>query len=201
MNQFIVPITSIEATNAERVGPKAANVALMGRAGLPIPDGFCLDASAYRHQIRALGLEADAQGVFSAEESPQARKHALAMKLGLLDKPIDAAILEPLLAAWNGLKERTGALTVVRSSALVEDRFGSSFAGQFESFLGLETESDFITAVRSCWGALWMTRALRYMASHDIDPADTAMGILIQPLISARASGGGLSRSPKAAWY
>jgi len=195
MNQFIVPITSVEATNAERVGPKAANVALMGRAGLPIPDGFCLDASAYRHQIRALGLEADAQGVFSAEESPQARKHALAMKLGLLDKPIDTAILEPLLAAWNELKERTGALTVVRSSALVEDRFGSSFAGQFESFLGLETESDFITAVRSCWGALWMTRALRYMASHDIDPADTAMGILIQPLISARASGGGLSRS------
>ncbi len=49
--------------------------------------------------------------------------------------------------------------------------------------------------MRSCWGALWMTRALRYMATHDIDPADTAMGILIQPLISARASGGGLSRS------
>jgi pyruvate,water dikinase len=117
------------------------------------------------------------------------------MKLGLLDKPIDAAVLEPLLAAWNELKNRTGALTVVRSSALVEDRFGSSFAGQFESFLGLETESDFITAVRSCWGALWMTRALRYMATNDIDPADTAMGILIQPLISARASGGGLSRS------
>src|SRR6185295_3975039 len=135
--------------------------ARLGRAGLPIPDGFCLDAAAYRYQIRALGLEADARGVFDTEDSPQARKHALAMKLGLLDKPIDPAILEPLLAAWKGLKDRTGALTVVRSSALVEDRFGSSFAGQFESFLGLETESDFITSVRSCWGALWMTRALR----------------------------------------
>ena len=74
------------------------------------------------------------------------------------------------------MKAETGALTVVRSSALVEDRFGSSFAGQFESFLGLESEADFITAVRSCWGALWATRALRYMATHDIDPADTAMG-------------------------
>ena len=65
---------------------------------------------------------------------------------------------------------------MVRSSALVEDRFGSSFAGQFESFLGIESEADFITAIRSCWGALWATRALRYMATHDIDPADTAMG-------------------------
>src|SRR3954469_25260189 len=195
MEQFIFPVSSIEAADADRFGPKAANVAKLGRAGLPIPDGFCLDAAAYRYQIRALGLEADARGVFGATESAQARKHALAMKLGLLDKPIAPAILEPLLAARTELKARTGALTVVRSSALVEDRFGSSFAGQFESFVGLESESDFITAVRSCWGALWMTRALRYMATHDIDPAGTAMGILIQPLVSARASGGGLSRT------
>ena len=117
------------------------------------------------------------------------------MKLGLLDRPITPVVLDPLLAAWHELKTRTGALSVVRSSALVEDRFGSSFAGQFESFLGIESEADFITAIRSCWGALWATRALRYMATHDIDPADTAMAILVQPLVAARASGGGLSQS------
>jgi pyruvate,water dikinase len=117
------------------------------------------------------------------------------MKLGLLDQPITPEVRDPLLAAWHELKARTGALTVVRSSALVEDRFGSSFAGQFESFLGIESETDFLTAIRSCWGALWATRALRYMATHDIDPADTAMGVLVQPLVAARASGGGLSQS------
>ncbi len=104
-------------------------------------------------------------------------------------------ILEPLLDAWRDLVDRTGALTAVRSSALVEDRFGSSFAGQFESYLGLEIESEFVTAVRACWAALWSTRALRYMATHDLDPADTAMAVLVQPLVSARASGGGLSRT------
>ena len=133
--------------------------------------------------------------MFGAQSSPQARRHALAMKLGLLDQPITPEVLDPLLAAWRELTARTGALTVVRSSALVEDRFGSSFAGQFESFLGIEDETDFITAVRSCWGALWATRALRYMATHDIDPADTAMAVLIQPLVVARAAGGGLSES------
>jgi len=195
MHRFVFPLTAHEATDASRFGPKAANLARLGQAGLPIPDGFCVDAEAYRTQIRALGLEADARGVFSALESTQARRHALMMKLGLLDQPITPVVLDPLLAAWRELKTRTGALTVVRSSALVEDRFGSSFAGQFESFLGLENEADFITAVRSCWGALWATRALRYMATHEIDPADTAMGILVQPLVSARASGGGLSES------
>ena len=118
------------------------------------------------------------------------------MKLGLLDQPIDPVVLEPLLASWRDLVDRTGgALTVVRSSALVEDRFGSSFAGQFESYLGLEEESEFVTAVRSCWTALWSTRALRYMATHDLNPADTAMAVLVQPLVQARAAGGGLSQT------
>jgi pyruvate, water dikinase len=195
MQQFVFPLSSPEATDASRFGPKAANLARLGQAGLPIPDGFCVEAEAYRMQVRALGLEADAHGVFAAAESAQARRHALMMKLGLLDQPITPEVLDPLLAAFRKLKADTGALMVVRSSALVEDRFGSSFAGQFESFLGLENEPDFITAIRSCWGALWATRALRYMATHDIDPADTAMAILVQPLVSAKASGGGLSQS------
>jgi pyruvate,water dikinase len=195
LSSLIVSLTAPEAADASRFGPKAANLARLLQAGFPVPDGFCLDAVAYRAQVRALGLEADARGVFSAASSSEARRHALAMKLGLLDQPITPEVLEPLLAAWHELKDGTGALTVVRSSALVEDRFGSSFAGQFESFLGIETEADFITAVRSCWGALWATRALRYMATHDIDPADTAMSVLVQPLVSARAAGGGLSRA------
>ncbi|MBV9504164.1 MAG: hypothetical protein JO323_04075 [Acidobacteriia bacterium] len=198
MSRFLAPLTSPEAMDAGRFGPKAANLARLVQAGLPALPGFCLEASAYRTQVHALGLEADARGVCAAEHSPQARRHALAMKLGLLDQPIVPEVLDPLLEAWRELKRTTGSLTAVRSSALVEDRSGSSFAGQFESFLGIESEPDFITAVRSCWGALWATRALRYMATHGIDPAETAMAVLIQPLISARASGGGLSRPPGA---
>jgi len=195
MTQFVVPLNSPEACDAGRFGPKAANQAVLGRAGLPIPDGFCLDAAAYHAQVAALGLRDNARNVFGSTDRPAARRAALYMKLGLMDQPIIPEILDPLLAAWRDLNARTGALTCVRSSALVEDRFGSSFAGQFESFIGLETESDFITAVRSCWAALWMTRALRYMATHDIDAAETAMAVLVQPLISAIASGGGLSKT------
>ena len=49
--------------------------------------------------------------------------------------------------------------------------------------------------MRACWAALWTSQARRYMENHDLSPADTAMGVLIQPLISARASGGGLSET------
>lgn len=194
MNELVVPLTAPQATDAGRFGPKAANLAALGRAGLPIPGGFCVDAAAYRIQMAALGLEASARAAFSTD-GPQARRHALEVKLGLLERPIAPGVLEPLLAAWRRLMDSAGTPGVVRSSALVEDRFGSSFAGQFESYLGLEDEDEFATAVRACWAALWSTRALRYMASHELDPADTAMAVLVQPLVAARASGGGLSRT------
>ena len=192
--KLVVPIAAPEAADADRFGPKAANLARLGHARLPIPDGFCVDADAYRGQLAAAGLEVHARRITSPEPG-EARRAALAMKLGLLDGPIERDVLEALLDARQALSAASGAPIVVRSSALVEDRFGSSFAGQFESYLDLEGEDEFLTAVRSCWAALWATRVLRYMATHDASPADTAMAVLVQPLVAARAAGGGLSRT------
>ena len=50
---FLVSLLSPDATDSARFGPKAANLAALGQAGLPIPDGICLDAAAYRLQLKA----------------------------------------------------------------------------------------------------------------------------------------------------
>jgi pyruvate, water dikinase len=189
-----VPLAAAEACDAGRFGPKAANLSALARAGLPTPGGFCVAAEAYRLQLAHLRLEAPARRVVTAER-PLARRLALEVRLGLLERPIAPFLLDPLLAAWRALAEATAAPGAVRSSALVEDRAGATFAGQFESYLGLEGEDDFLTAVRACWAALWSSRALGYMAVHGLDPAGTAMALLVQPLVAARASGGGLSRT------
>jgi pyruvate,water dikinase len=196
MKQLVFPITAATALDVDQVGPKAANLAALGRAGLPIPDSFCIGADAYRVQLASLGLDTSARRGTSDADIMQARRQAIEVRLGLLSKSIVPEILEPLLGSWQALLKRAnGAPTVVRSSSLVEDRFGSSFAGQFESYLGLDNEADFVTAVRACWAALWSPRVLRYMMNYDASPADTAMGVLVQPLVAARASGGGLSRT------
>ena len=191
---LILPLSAPEARDPDRVGPKAANLAALTQAGLPTPGGFAITADAYRLQLAELGVDELAQQM-PAYDCPDARRVAVQMRLALYQQPIAPAILEPLLAAWRAQREASGPLGVVRSSALVEDRSGSSFAGQFESFLGLDNETDFITAVRACWAALWTTTARRYMERYELSPAATAMGILVQPLISARASGGGLSQT------
>ncbi len=194
MRRLVVPLSAPEAADSSRFGAKAANLAALVHAGLPVPAGFCVDAQAYRMQLCALGLEKSARGVFSSKDRPSARRCALDTKLGLMQGAIAPEVLEPLLFAWGSVAGE-GRPGVVRSSALVEDRAGSSFAGQFQSYLGIENDEDFLTAVRACWAALWSTRALRYMATHGLDCADTAMAILIQPLVPARAAGGGLSRT------
>ena len=194
MPRMVVPLSAPEASDPSRFGAKAANLAALAQAGLPVPEGFCVDAQTYRIQLSALGLEESARAVFSSEDRPRARRCALETKLGLMQGAIVPEVREALLSAWRSIagEGRPGA---VRSSALVEDRAGSSFAGQFQSYLGLENDEDFLTAVRACWAALWCTRALRYMATHGLNSADTAMAILIQPLVPALAAGGGLSRA------
>lgn len=194
MRRLLVPLGSREAADHSRFGAKAARLAALGRAGLPVVGGWCVDAQAYRIQLAATGLEAAGRGAFSAKDRPQARRCALAVRLGLMQNAIAPALLRPILAAWRAVSQ-TGRPAVVRSSALVEDRFESSFAGQFQSYLGLESEEDFLTAVRACWAALWSSRALRYMASQGVNPAEAAMALLVQPLVPARTAGGGLSRT------
>jgi pyruvate,water dikinase len=193
MTAYILPLTEPAATEPDCVGPKAANLAALTQAGLPTPGGFALTAEAYRHQVRHLGIE-DLLRQFNAADLPASRKLSVQIRLALHQQPIATAILGDLLAAWRA-QRASGALGAVRSSALIEDRKGANFAGQFESFLGLSDETEFLTAVRACWAALWTSHARRYMDNYGLSPADTAMAVLIQPTVNARTSGGGLSET------
>jgi pyruvate, water dikinase len=193
MTAFILRLDDPFAADPERVGPKAANLAALTHAGLPTPGGFALTSDAYRQQLLHLGLE-DLLRQYNEADVPASRRISIQIRLALYKRTIAPEIHDPLLTAWREQRE-IAPLGVVRSSALIEDRAGANFAGQFESFLGLSDETEFLTAVRACWAALWTSHARRYMDNHGLSPADTAMGILIQPLISARASGGGLSET------
>ncbi len=193
MTAFILPLSDPAAINPDNVGPKAANLAALTQAGLPTPGGFALTAAAYNVQIRYLGIE-DLLRQYNNVDRPTSRRLSVQIRLELYQKPIAPEILEPLLAAWRAQRAKCVS-SVVRSSALIEDRKGANFAGQFESFLGLTDEIEFLTAVRACWAALWTSHARRYMENYGLSPADTAMGVLIQPLISAKTSGGGLSET------
>jgi pyruvate,water dikinase len=190
MMRFILPLSDAAATAPDYVGPKAANLAALMRAGLPTPGGFCVSADAYRRQVQHLEL-ADAIRAYPDADEPAQRRLAVEIRLKLYQSDLAPDVLAEVLDAWWA-EEKPAA---VRSSSLIEDRAEANFAGQFESFLGVSGDNEFLTALRACWAALWTTNARRSMAQHGLDPADTAMAVLVQPLIAARVSGGGLSET------
>ncbi|HMK69832.1 MAG TPA: PEP/pyruvate-binding domain-containing protein [Xanthobacteraceae bacterium] len=190
MSDFVLQLSDPAAADPERVGPKAANLARLTQAGLPTPGGFCITAAAYRRQLRYLGV-ADAVAAYADADQTAQRRLSVEVRLALYQGEVAPELLGDILAAQ---RDQTTPLAV-RSAALIEDRAETSFAGQFESFLGIADEAEFLTALRACWAALWTTNARRAMAQHGLHPASTAMAVLVQPLIAARASGGGLSET------
>ena len=77
----------------------------------------------------------------------------------------------------------------VRSSATAEDLPGHSFAGQYETYLGVTSLSDCIEAIKKCWASLWTERAYDYRQNNGFDHSTINMAVIIQSLIEADASG------------
>src|SRR5262252_10147181 len=123
--QFVIPLNSAAAADVERVGPKAANLAALARAGLPTPGGFCLTADAYLAQVTALGID-DAIAQFAAADQRGQRRLAVEIRLALYERPILPGILEPLRDAGHAQQAASGKPCAIRSSALIEDRQGAS---------------------------------------------------------------------------
>lgn len=194
MSDYIVQLSDPAAEDAARFGPKAANQAALDHAGLPTPGGFCLGAEAYMAQVEALGLTEVAEKAVSLEFI-KARPFISEIRIAMFDAPMIDEVKDPLVKAYRDLTGDAGMLVAVRSSSLMEDTEGASFAGQFQTYLGIDNEKDFLTTVHACWGALWASRALRYMDGKGIKAVDTAMSVLVQPLIQAIASGGGMSKT------
>ncbi len=190
MGDYVIALHGPAAADADRVGPKAANLSALAQAGLPTPGGLCLTADAYWRQIEHLALAGPVAAYRDADPLTQ-RRVSVEIRLKLYQGDVAPDLRQSLLALWQAIPKPVA----VRSSALIEDRADAGFAGQFESFLGLGDADEFLVALRACWAALWTSNARRTMAQRGLCPGDTAMAVLIQPLVAATVSGGGLSET------
>src|SRR5213078_1097683 len=107
MSDLVIPLSAAAAADVGRIGPKAANLATLARAGLPTPGGFCLAADAYRRQLTHLQLD-EVVNDFADASPPQQRRMSVAIRLKLYQAPIAPEIIEPLLAAWRAQREASG---------------------------------------------------------------------------------------------
>ncbi len=93
---------------------------------------------------------------------------------------------ENLLDHWRALG---GGRVAVRSSALGEDGGESSFAGQYETVLGVEGADELIHAVEDCLISMAGSRAEVYRERRLSKDAPAAMCVVVQRMVEARSAG------------
>jgi pyruvate,water dikinase len=172
------------------VGGKAANLAVLLRAGMPVPRGFCITTAAFDHWLAACPGRAQLSELLSrcaTARIDQITALSREARLCLAESVVPTAVREAVLAAWRGLGEDGG--LAVRSSATVEDAPGQSFAGQFESVLNVRGADALLGAIRRCWLSVYSERALVYLARQRVEVEKVKMAVLVQEMVAADWSG------------
>ncbi|MEM9176002.1 MAG: PEP/pyruvate-binding domain-containing protein [Myxococcota bacterium] len=79
----------------------------------------------------------------------------------------------------------------VRSSAIGEDGAEASFAGQYETVLGVEGEAALVAAIATCLDSAHNARASAYRETRDeaAEEGEPVMSLVAQRMVDARASG------------
>ena len=151
-----------------RVGGKAVGLGSLLRAGQRVPASFVVTAGAYREYLRT---------------QPRG-----------LPAPLRASIA----GAYAALCEQHGTdvAVAVRSSATVEDSAEASWAGQFQTYLGVSGAGDVLASVEQCWAAALDPHVGAYRAGQQLG-ADAGVAVIVQELVDARAAGVMFTQHPE----
>jgi hypothetical protein len=188
---IVLPFTTIHRNSLPIVGGKAANLGEMIRAGLPVPQGFCVTTTAYTLVAEASHLEPILAelATASADDNTHLAELASAARDRLLAAPIPTSISEAITKAYHTLGNGESFPVAVRSSATAEDLPYASFAGQQDTYLNIVGVDALLDAVRRCWASLWTDRAVSYRASNGIDPNGVRLAVAVQRMVDATVAG------------
>jgi pyruvate,water dikinase len=169
-------------------GGKGANLGELTHAGLPVPPGFVVTASAYLEAMDAGGVRSDLRTRAARPETGEedalgalaSELRELVHKAGMPD-----ALRDEVLSAYHRLG---GGFVAVRSSATAEDSATASFAGMNETFTNVEGDALLIERILDCWASLFGARVLAYRSTKDLS-AEPAIAVVVQRMIDSDCSG------------
>lgn len=189
-----IPFTGLNADHRTTVGGKAATLAVLKQAGLPVPDGFAITAWACGEIFAENGLESFIRGKLQHFENKRSAAGELELDAVEIRGRIHAASIpgafeEELRLAYESLVGAAGTAVSVRSSALVEDRLEHSFAGQFKSVLNVTSFEKFEEAVKDVMASNYSPRSITYRLNAGLSLARHDMAVFCQRMVAARAAG------------
>jgi pyruvate,water dikinase len=196
MTRLVHPFTDASTPELPEVGGKGLSLIRMTRAGLAVPPGFVLTVAFFEPWLDALA-RSPAWAAFSSalQEAPleALKERADALKAEASGLGFDEAQRRAIAGALAA--HPPGGLFAVRSSSPEEDLEGSSFAGGYETVLGVSNER-IEDAVRRAFASCLDARVVIYKREHGFDPRRPRIAVVVQRQIASEVAGVGFSLDP-----
>lgn len=185
---FIKNFTEISKNDAGIAGGKGASLGELTRAGITVPSGFVILASAYERFLAETDLleEVEAQLNKVNYEDVNSVDGAANILRNLIQNANTPKDLEAeILASYKKLGAN---FVAVRSSATAEDSSTASWAGELESYLNT-TEEKLLENVKKCWSSLFTPRAIFYRHEQKLLKSKVSVAVVVQKMVESEVAG------------
>lgn len=188
MNKHIGWFKDLSSKSVGQAGGKGASLGEMTRAGLPVPPGFVVLASAFDRFLEETDLNTEVEACLkkvnpkNMESVERASEEIRSLILGAkMPKDLQTEIV-------TNFKKLKSPFVAVRSSATAEDSKTASWAGELETYLNV-TEKQVLKYVQTCWSSLFTPRAIFYRIEKKLHKTKVSVAVVVQKMVQSEISG------------
>lgn len=157
------------------LGGKGRNLSKLQEFGYAVPRWFVIPGECMQQATENLDF-----ATLTDLSDPARAAQDIRQAISTLSIPDEEWILEN----YRGFGK-----VAVRSSADLEDGAVHSFAGQLDTFLGIEGIPSLLEAIKGCWASAYSERALVYRAKHGLPLTGMKVAVIVQEMIEGQVSG------------
>lgn len=179
-------------------GGKGVNLGKMVNQDFTIPPGYVITSKVYFDFIEDTEIKSKIEAILGdldVDETDDLQNASEEIADLFFGEEIPEEYKKKMQKPFEKLKDNGEIHVAVRSSATAEDLPGASFAGQQDTYLGVN-EDNYIESVIKCWASLFTARAIYYREKNDFDHMDVGIAVIVQKLIDADVAGVMFSKHP-----
>lgn len=198
-HQMMVPLGTESDLPLALIGGKAASLVRLARAGFPVPDGWLVTSEFFRSWTEVLSESPEWRAVASLASAASTKAGAVRLRAACDAVKARAGVL-PLDARQQRVVDGVrvaldDGVCAVRSSSPEEDLADASFAGLYETVLGV-TATGLEDAIRRCFASCLDARVAVYKQERNL-PVDLArIAVVVQHQVASDVSGVAFSINP-----
>lgn len=195
VSDVVLPFPGTASASIEQVGGKGQSLIRLTAEGLLVPPGVVLTSHFFNPWIETILDTNEWRKLLNA--SPELWPELCG---SLKQQAVNLPLSDSQRLTIEAMNQQLAALTsnklfAVRSSSPQEDMKGASFAGGYETHLGV-SEENFVCAIRQCFASMFDERVIAYKALRGMEISYPRMAVVIQEQVSSDIAGVAFSMNP-----